>query len=204
MQVLLLCRMVEPGQQEPVWSHSSGRVCTCPVLTGTAKVSVQREGLRAKQEPVHLTGVSTHRSFCLTKGSTDSSLCSSEVHGRARRKGRCQRVKCWLLPNPEQNSHWFQRTQLFILRFQGRGRLLSILSKTPTSSSSSTRLAPNLLVNPSSGPRLPLSLGFTTASQTLRQTADLALLIASDPIFYLLGHKQCHVLYDKDTCPSWM
>ena len=105
VQVLLLCRMVEPGQQETVWSHSSERVCTCPVLTGTAvKVSVQHEGLRAKQEPMHLMGISTHWSFCLTKGSTDSSSCCSEVHGRARERGRCQRVKCWLLPNPQSKT----------------------------------------------------------------------------------------------------
>lgn len=132
VQVLLLCRMVEPGQQGPVWSHASERVCTCPVLTGTAvKVSAQREGLRAKQEPVHLICISTHQSFWLTKGSTDFSSCSSDVHRKASERGRCQRVKCWLLPNPEQNSHWFQWTQLFILRFQGWGRLLMSCLKLP-------------------------------------------------------------------------
>lgn len=34
-------------------------------------------------------------------------------------RGRCKMAKCWLLPNPKQNSHWFQCTQLFILSSQG-------------------------------------------------------------------------------------
>lgn len=53
-------------------------------------------------------------------------------------RGRCKMAKFWLLPNPEQNSHWLQWTQLFILRFQGWDRLLNILSKTPMSNHSST------------------------------------------------------------------
>lgn len=53
-------------------------------------------------------------------------------------RGICKMAKCWLLPNPEQNSHRFQWTQLFILRFQGWVRLLNILPKTPMSNHSST------------------------------------------------------------------
>lgn len=49
-----------------------------------------------------------------------------KFYGRARERGRYQRVKCWLLPNPEQNSYWFRWTQLFIFHFQGWGRLLNV------------------------------------------------------------------------------
>ena len=164
---------------------------------------MQHEGLRAMQETEHLMGISVYQSFCLTKESTDSSSCSSEVHGKTRERGRCQRVKCWLLPYPEQNSFWSQLAQLFTFRFQGWGRLLNVLSKIPTSKSSSTCYAPNLLVKQSSGPQPPLSLGYTTASHTLGGISHLVLLIVSGLNFDLLGCKQCRVLYDKGTCPSW-
>lgn len=120
-------RMVNISWLWKVWHCASPFCRTCPSpLLGegsqlpragwhSGKVPAQHQGLPDKRESEARRWAITH--FVGHLDIKREQTRSSEVHKKARAMIRCQRLKCWLLPNPEQNSHWFHWTQPFTLNY---------------------------------------------------------------------------------------
>lgn len=188
---------MEPGQPCPVWSCSSERVCSCPVLSG--------EGVHTAWKALSQTGIRTshgyQHSLVLLSNKRKPRLFLMLLRSFMGEPERGADIKEW-------NAGSCQTQSKTPIDSDG----LSYLSFTFKAEadywmSSHKQQQFKTYLKPASKPQQwspvsPVPGLHNSKPDSGRNNISCSPHCLRPIFFYVLGHKQCDILYDKDICPS--